>query len=430
MNFINGGRFLGLTVLPLKKQSIIIEMYKQYKKYKKTRKTNRRRKQLGGNPQTIVKHLQSFQMSKTHPGIFYAVNEANVEKNNRICIIGPRYPKQDDADYTNLTYPYEECLFFFDMHFPSEYPHVPPSMKFINSYIFTDNFRYHPNLYQSFHGPSGGKVCLSILGTWAGPGWEPTMNIESTLTTVQSLLGPNPLHNEPSYENLLKDDKNLISYNHSVFYRSVQFTLDIYTMILSKPEDNLPLNIQPFVEELKESMFSSIKFLIGKLARVKSIYPEGFTTIKELHHMSDTLDYTSLYDKVFAFFMDIPEELKVEIASENTSVQAEKNAKNIAAAERILDRSGINTRAVVKNTNRVISNNDEQRAKELEEEAISQNMQASMFEEDRDKKSAQIYRNMAKTTRKRANNIRKGLYIMTKGNNGEEDEYDEEGENY
>jgi len=405
----------------------MVHTRKQKRVQKRRHITNKRRKQQGGNPQTVVRHLQTFQTSTTHPGIFYTANEANVEKNNRICIIGPRYPKQTDEDYKNLTYPYEECLFFFDMHFPSEYPHVPPSMKFINSYLFGDNFRYHPNLYQQFTGPSGGKVCLSILGTWAGPGWEPTMNIESTLTTVQSLLGPNPLHNEPSYESLPKDDKKLISYNHIVFYRSVQFTLDVYIMILSKSEEDLSPNIRPFVEELKETMFSSVKFLIGKLGRIKSIYPEGFTTIQELHHMSDKLDYTSLYDKVFAFFMDIPEELKVETASENTSVEAEKNARNRVTAERILERSGINTR-LAKNTKIAISNNDEQLAKELEEEAISQNMQASMFEEDRDKKSAQKYRNMAKVTRKRANNIRKGLYAVPKANEEEENENENENE--
>ena len=44
---------------------------------------------------------------------------------------------------------------------------------------------YHPNIYGS------GKVCLDILD----PGkWAPTYNVESILTSLQSLLdNPNPL---------------------------------------------------------------------------------------------------------------------------------------------------------------------------------------------------------------------------------------------
>ena len=39
-----------------------------------------------------------------------------------------------------------------------------------------------------------GKVCLSILGTWAGPKWTSIMDITTVLLTIQSLLDKNPLH--------------------------------------------------------------------------------------------------------------------------------------------------------------------------------------------------------------------------------------------
>ena len=39
--------------------------------------------------------------------------------------------------------------------------------------------RFNPNLYDC------GKVCLSLLGTWSGPSWDPTA---STLLQVQPLL--------------------------------------------------------------------------------------------------------------------------------------------------------------------------------------------------------------------------------------------------
>lgn len=58
--------------------------------------------------------------------------------------------------------------------------------------------RFNPNIY------SGGKVCLSILGTWRGePGeeWSSAQGLESILLSIQSLMSPNPFENEPGFEN-------------------------------------------------------------------------------------------------------------------------------------------------------------------------------------------------------------------------------------
>lgn len=47
-----------------------------------------------------------------------------------------------------------------------------------------------------------GKVCLSLLGTWAGPGWEPGKStLLQVLISIQSLIMvPEPMFNEPGYE--------------------------------------------------------------------------------------------------------------------------------------------------------------------------------------------------------------------------------------
>ena len=61
------------------------------------------------------------------------------------------------------------------------------------------------------------KVCLSILGTWAGPSWSPALSLSSLLISIQaffmnenyaltsfhlqSLMTDKPYHNEPGYEN-------------------------------------------------------------------------------------------------------------------------------------------------------------------------------------------------------------------------------------
>jgi len=69
--------------------------------------------------------------------------------------------------------PYQDGCFLFDIWLPPQYPTVPPLIKFRTTY--GNCIRFNPNLY------SEGKVCLSLLGTWAGPGWT----TKSTLLQVR-----------------------------------------------------------------------------------------------------------------------------------------------------------------------------------------------------------------------------------------------------
>ncbi|KIX01267.1 uncharacterized protein Z518_08992 [Rhinocladiella mackenziei CBS 650.93] len=93
--------------------------------------------------------------------------------------------------------PYEYGFFEFSVNFGAEYPSRPPKVE-----AKTTNggrTRFNPNIY------SGGKVCLSILGTWHGerPGeeWSSAQGLESILWSIQSLMSNNPYENEPGYEN-------------------------------------------------------------------------------------------------------------------------------------------------------------------------------------------------------------------------------------
>ena len=56
--------------------------------------------------------------------------------------------------------------------------------------------RFNPNLY------ANGKVCLSLLGTWTGPGWKPAdSTLLQVLVSIQGLvLVHDPWFNEPGYE--------------------------------------------------------------------------------------------------------------------------------------------------------------------------------------------------------------------------------------
>jgi len=90
--------------------------------------------------------------------------------------------------------PYAHSLFVFDVALPPEYPDCPPKLHY---HSFGD--RVNPNLYEN------GKVCLSLLGTWAGKGVEKWNNKSSSLlqvlVSIQGLiLTPEPYFNEPGYE--------------------------------------------------------------------------------------------------------------------------------------------------------------------------------------------------------------------------------------
>mmetsp|Transcript_140814 Transcript_140814/g.449278 ORF Transcript_140814/g.449278 Transcript_140814/m.449278 type:complete len:359 (-) Transcript_140814:193-1269(-) len=90
--------------------------------------------------------------------------------------------------------PYADALMFFDVHLASNYPLVPPSVKF-----WSFGERLNPNLYES------GLVCLSLLGTWSGSGTEVWCPRKSTvLQVLVSILGlvlvEEPYFNEPGYE--------------------------------------------------------------------------------------------------------------------------------------------------------------------------------------------------------------------------------------
>ena len=108
-------------------------------------------------------------MQKEHlrdEGIYIDWDDHDIYKVNAM-IIGP-----------NDT-PYENGFYFFKFKFTEKFPFKPPQCKFMT---IDNKVRFNPNLYAS------GKVCLSLLGTWAGPKWTACQNIRSLLLSIQSLL--------------------------------------------------------------------------------------------------------------------------------------------------------------------------------------------------------------------------------------------------
>ncbi|WOO78553.1 putative ubiquitin-conjugating enzyme E2 23 [Vanrija pseudolonga] len=106
----------------------------------------------------------------------------------RVLIIGPEGT------------PYTDAPFVFDLYLnPTKFPFEPPLVYF---HSHTNGLgRCNPNLYEE------GKVCLSILGTWAGDkseSWNPTKS--SLLQVFVSISGlvlvRSPYHCEPAFAKL------------------------------------------------------------------------------------------------------------------------------------------------------------------------------------------------------------------------------------
>jgi ubiquitin-protein ligase len=149
--------------------------------------------------------------------------------------------------------PYEDGFFFFQIDLPDTYPIDPPKVKYLTQ---GGKIRFNPNLYVS------GKVCLSIINTWMGPGWSPCNTLSSVLISIQAMvLIDNPLTNEPGFENASKS--KLKDYSEIIRHESLR------TGLLGMIKQ-LPLTeFKPFIPIMENHIYknaSKIKKRIDNLA--------------------------------------------------------------------------------------------------------------------------------------------------------------------
>ncbi|CAF1420845.1 unnamed protein product [Rotaria sordida] len=113
------------------------------------------------------------------PGIFIAPEPDDITKIHAL-VVGP------------LDTPYQGGFFYFILRCPPDYPFQPPRCLLMTTGNNTVDF--HPSLNRN------GKIFLSIINTWDGPSWRPAQSLSSLLVSIQSLLSPNPYHDEPGFE--------------------------------------------------------------------------------------------------------------------------------------------------------------------------------------------------------------------------------------
>ncbi|KAF9582140.1 hypothetical protein BGW38_000592 [Lunasporangiospora selenospora] len=153
----------------------------------------------------LTKELSEFSKNPDDQ-LFLHYDDSNI-MNIKAMITGP-----PDTPY---------CLgqFEFSLQFPKDYPTSPPKVLALT----TNNTRtrFNPNIY------AGGKVCLSILGTWRGnPGeqWSSAHGISSILLSIQSLLSDQPYRNEPGHD-LETDSTKLESYNQKIRHETIRISI-------------------------------------------------------------------------------------------------------------------------------------------------------------------------------------------------------------
>ncbi|GIL78402.1 hypothetical protein Vretifemale_7873, partial [Volvox reticuliferus] len=136
--------------------------------------------------------------------------------------------------------PYANGAFIFDIYLPPEYPNLPPKVQFLTT--AGGRVRFNPNLYND------GKVCLSLLGTWAGPSWDPAMStILQVLVSIQSMiLVSDPYYNEPGWEsqaNTAKGRQAAGDYANIQRYNTLAFSILPALEMVAQPESkNCPLS--------------------------------------------------------------------------------------------------------------------------------------------------------------------------------------------
>ena len=204
----------------------------------------------------------------TEHGIYYIHDDCDMLKGYAM-IVGP-----EDT-------PYFGGFYFFELHFPSDYPHNPPKVIYCTN---GENIRFNPNLYKC------GKVCISLLNTWRGDQWTSCQSISTVLLTLVTILCKDPLLNEPG---IVREHPDMKRYNTIIEYANI--SVAIYALMSRKEGIFQPFfeNFYPFMKEHFNRNFQKIlAFSMEKSVKLEETETE--TEISSVYQMRVRLDYKSL----------------------------------------------------------------------------------------------------------------------------------------
>jgi ubiquitin-protein ligase len=222
------------------------------------------------NPTRVIREISSLESTLPFDwdsSVFIRLDEQNLSR-IKFLITGPK-----DTPYSNGCYE-------FHLQLPTTYPNTVPKCLFVTT--DSGRVRFNPNLY------ANGKVCLSLLGTWAGhesESWNAdTSNLLQLFLSIQSLiLCEEPYYNEPGYERSYgtpNGQKASKTYNDNIEYWN--YEIAIIKMIQNPPEcfKNVVLNHFKYKEkEILENFNIAIK-TNPKLADLSEKLVDALQSIK------------------------------------------------------------------------------------------------------------------------------------------------------
>jgi ubiquitin-protein ligase len=161
--------------------------------------------------------------------------------------------------------PYHHGFYFIKFTYPDDYPMSPPKASYATQGVLSGNgsVRFNPNLYTC------GKVCLSMLNTWQGPGWVPTNTIINVFMAIQALvLHEVPLHNEPGYTGHPVIDPIVQGYNRLIEYAN--YNIGIYEML-----NNQPKGFEVFRPIMEKYFVENFNRIISNIQEIQTKYHQA-----------------------------------------------------------------------------------------------------------------------------------------------------------
>lgn len=234
-----------------------------------------------------IKELNDSKEILEKSGIYVNVNEENMSIIYAL-LIGPEKT------------PYEKGYYLFKFEYPENYPMEPPKATYYTQGCLKNTssrlcpIRFNPNLYID------GKVCLSMLNTWNGPGWVPTNTMTNVLVAIQGLvLTEEPLKNEPGFDNA--SNEVLMKYNNVIEYANLK--ISVLKMLKETPQ-----NFEPFkvimIDLFKKNIEYYRNFILKQNEKFNNVviifpaYSYNGNQIKILTNYESVLnDFEKLYEE-------------------------------------------------------------------------------------------------------------------------------------
>ena len=191
--------------------------------------------------------------------------------------------------------PYYGGYFEFHMYLPVDYPLQNPKVQFMTTNFGT--VRFNPNLYAC------GKVCLSLLGTWAGEKWNPKeSNLTQVIYSISTMIfNQEPLTNEPAYSEYYEDSKNgnyALIYKQYIRYETLAIAI---IPVLQSTNNSINTYYKTYFEKNKDKLINEFNEFINDYHEITSTY----ILSGQIMRKNVFLNYVSEYKKLISILEKI-----------------------------------------------------------------------------------------------------------------------------